>query len=116
MREQGLNPHNRPQAKAITWEEAQQRRSGGEPPQKREPTFIEQAIRDWALKIIQREKEICETDKQLPPAQHLEFDARKGQLTRLFNSIKYNTELSGTMKAVRTIWDHHFGRGLQGPA
>ena len=106
-----------PQAKAITWEEWKKGGGGsGEPPQRREPTFIEQAIRDWALRIIQKEKAACESDEPLPPAQYLAFKARKGELTQLFNSIKYNTDLSGTLKAAKTIWNYHFGPGLKGPA
>lgn len=110
-----MDSHRPPQARAITYEEWKRGGGGGEPPQRREPTRVEQAIRDWALRLIKQEEAAYETEEKLPPKQYVEFRARKGDLRMLFNSIKYNPEISGTLKAVETIWDYRFGLRRPGP-
>lgn len=94
-------------AKAVTWEEY--RRGGGGPSPERGPGPIERAIKNWALKLIDQEKQSCDSGQPLSPKEWLEAKARKGDLTMLFNRIKYDASLSGTLTAAQTILHYQFG-------
>ena len=68
--------HFRSKAKAVTWEEYQ-RGGGGDPTPERGPGPVERAIKSWALKLIDREKQSYETDEPLSPKDWLEAKAKR---------------------------------------
>ncbi len=102
-----------PQARAITWDEF--RRGGGgdgfEP--QREPTKLGRAFRDWACKLISREKDSLDKPAQTP-AEYEAAMKRQKELTKEFNRISDEPGIGATLAAVGTVFRYNFG--LTAPA
>lgn len=104
-----------PQARAITWEEYQRGGGGGGggfDPQ-REPTKLGRVFRDWACKLINREKDSLDKPAQ-SPAEYVAALKKQRELTKEFNRISDEPGIGATLAAVRTVF--HYNLGLTAPA
>ena len=105
-----------PQARAITWEEYQRGGGGGGgggfDPQ-REPTKLVRVFRDWACKLITREKDSLDKPAQTP-AEYVAALKKQKELTQEFNRISDEPGIGATLSAVGTVFRYNFG--LTSPA
>ena len=104
-----MHYYSEPRAKATTVEDFLKRGGGGNGrvPQE-EPNVIEKKIRDWAEKLMQREKVMLEEAVPLVPRQHVDRLYKMKELSRQFEKIA-NPDLDGTVEAIRILWRYKFG-------
>ena len=105
-----MHYYSEPKAKATTVEEFLKRGGGGgngRGPEE-EPNVIEKKIREWAEKLMQREKAMLEDSVPLVPQQHVDKLFKMKELSRQFEKIA-NPDLDGTVEAIRILWRYKFG-------
>jgi hypothetical protein len=93
-----------PRAKAVTWEEWRRGGGGGggSGGPDREPSWLGKKFREWACKLIDRERDSLDKDAQTP-AEYITNRNKTRDLTDEFNRLSDEPGIGVTLEAVRTI-------------
>lgn len=92
-----------PRAKAITWEEWRRGGGGGGPGgPDREPSWLGKKFREWACRLIDRERDSLDADAQTP-AEYISNRNKTRDLTYEFNRLSEEPGVGVTLEALRTI-------------